>query len=153
MWKKSIQHLSASQHPSLNSNIRFCKKQVVEYVGWCCWTFLGLTHQHASKEGLAHIQRPLNTPTDETERSCFFFSCSWSSDSKCMVFHAKEKMPSHPTHLTNFLSYLILYYTLDFPGIDVYLIPFFYRAWIFILPLLPCKNLVVWFLASPHPSP
>lgn len=51
--------------------------------------------------------------------------------------------------LTNFPSYLILYDTLHFPGLDVYLIPFFCEACIFTLPLLPCKNVVVCFWLLP----
>lgn len=47
--------------------------------------------------------------------------------------------------LTSLPLYLVLYCTLDFPEIDVYLIPSFCRAWIFTLPLLPCKNIVFCF--------
>lgn len=133
----------------LNSNIRFCNKQAVEYIGWklldlpwpnssACWQGRACSHP-----------RPLNTLTDESERCYFLFSCISSWHSKCMVFHTKEKYLRIQHMVTDFPSYLILYYTLDFPGRDVYLIPFFCRAWISTLPLLPCGSIVVCFWLLP----
>lgn len=133
----------------LNSNIRLCNKQAVEYIGWklldlpwpnssACWQGRACSHP-----------RPLNTLTDESERCYFLFSCISSWHSKCMVFHTKEKYLRIQHMVTDFPSYLILYYTLDFPGRDVYLIPFFCRAWIFTLPLLPCGSIVVCFWLLP----
>lgn len=65
----------------LNSSIRLL---TLWYGGYRI--FLGLNH---SKEEFAHSHRTLNMLDDEIKR-WYFFSCSWPSDSKCMVYILKK---------------------------------------------------------------